>query len=394
MPPVWRWPAIVLGRCRSRPAGGTYRLPTWRWAAFALGAILAAVAAGCISQSPAPSSAPEPPLPSADELRQQLDDALEWTFRNRHLNLRDHAAWQILHGVLAFQRAFAVETEPGGKQLRAMEHLLGGGAMNGWTLEPGRVLDEATGRRGLRAILEQGTKTGQGHQDQWLHILAVCGYEPSQPIVVQGVRYTIADMVEQAQWDVPRNVQREYSWTVSALSAYLPSSAQWVAQDGKPWSLAELVAAETEQDLATAACGGTHRLIGLTVALSRHLAQGGRLEGAWAQADQKIKQGLADAQQYQNPDGSFSANYFRRGGKTADLAQDLGSSGHIFEFLSTALTDTQLREPWVGRAAAHLCRVFAATRDVPIECGALYHAAHGLVIYRERMYGRRTWAAG
>ena len=39
---------------------------------------------------------------------------------------------------------------------------------------------------------------------------------------------------------------------------------------------------------------------------------------------------------------------------------------------------------WVQRAAEHMCELFRNTRDVPLECGALYHAAHGLVLFRER----------
>ena len=77
-------------------------------------------------------------------------------------------------------------------------------------------------------------------------------------------------------------------------------------------------------------------------------------------------------------------------GSSPDLAQNLGTTGHILEFLALALTDEQLKEPWVRRAAANLCDLFRRTRNVPLECGALYHAAHGLVLYRSRMFGPRS----
>jgi hypothetical protein len=116
------------------------------------------------------------------------------------------------------------------------------------------------------------------------------------------------------------------------------------------------------------------------------------VEGIWAEADQVIQQAVADARRYQNPDGSFSTRYFASPGSSPDLAQNLGSTGHILEFLALSLADSELREPWVRRAAAYLCDLFRMTRDLPLECGALYHAAHGLVLYRERLFGARRYA--
>ncbi|MCH5373645.1 MAG: ADP-ribosylation factor-directed GTPase activating protein isoform b, partial [Planctomycetes bacterium] len=81
--------------------------------------------------------------------------------------------------------------------------------------------------------------------------------------------------------------------------------------------------------------------------------------------------------------------YFQRGGRDADLAQDLGVSGHVLEFVVLATSDQQLAEPWVKRAVMHLCELFRKTRSVPLECGALYHAAHGLALYRDRVFGPR-----
>ena len=52
----------------------------------------------------------------------------------------------------------------------------------------------------------------------------------------------------------------------------------------------------------------------------------------------------------------------------------------------------RLADPWVARATAYLCKLFRQTQDIALECGALYHAAHGLVLYRERVYGPRTYA--
>jgi hypothetical protein len=199
------------------------------------------------------------------------------------------------------------------------------------------------------------------------------------------------DYVGQVLWDVPRNVQQEYSWTLIGLTTYLPTDHTWTASDGKQWSIEQLVRIEAEHDLHSSACGGSHRLIGMTMALNRHLEQGGKIEGGWKLADQRIQDAIKTARAFQNPDGSFSINYFQRTGRSPDLAQNLGSTGHTLEFLTLAMTDEQLREPWVQRAALNLCEIFRKTRDYPLECGALYHAAHGLVLYRHRLFGPRTY---
>jgi hypothetical protein len=339
---------------------------------------------GCgVSHDTDPQSDSAPvELPTGDAVRRELDEVLEATFQ-RKLSLRQHAAWQILHGALAFGREFRVDRD--GESVSAVDYLLAGGQINGWTTEPGE--------RGLRARLEAGSKTGQGHADQWLAILAQCNLTPDQTIPVADRVYTMRDYVAQVQWDVPRNVQQEYSWTLIGLTTYLPAQATWEASDGQTWSIEKLMEMELDQDLNASACGGTHRLIGLTMALNRHLDQGGQLEGVWQRADEVIQRAIQKAQEFQNPDGSFSTNYLERPGRSPDLAKNLGTTGHVLEFLTLAMNDDQIREPWVTRAVMSLCDVFRKTRDIPLECGALYHAAHGLVLYRTRFFGARSYAA-
>ncbi|MFV1965844.1 MAG: ADP-ribosylation factor-directed GTPase activating protein isoform b [Pirellulaceae bacterium] len=346
-------------------------------------ACMTAILVGCgdpteSRRHPAPSIAE---LPASEVVQKELDGALEATFQ-RKLSLRQHAAWQILHGALAYGREFLVDRD--GELVSAVDHLLASGQIKGWTVEPGE--------RGLRARLEAGSKTGQGHADQWLAILAQCNLTPEQTIQVAGRTYTMRDYVSQVQWDIPRNVQREYSWTLIGLTTYLPADADWQAVDGQTWSIERLMEMELDQDLSASACGGTHRLIGLTMSLNRHLQQGGQIEGVWQRADQVIQDAIGKARKLQNPDGSFSTNYLERPGRSPDLAKNLGTTGHLLEFLTLAMNDTQIKEPWVTRAALNLCDVFRKTRDIPLECGALYHAAHGLVLYRTRFFGARRYA--
>lgn len=340
------------------------------------------VAAGC-APGPATNDVAAPPVPNSDALQVELDEVLQFTHAERDLSVDQHAAWQILHGALAFQRKFLVRHD--GQLVSAVDYILDGGSMKGWTVQ---VVTRPDGAQGLRAMLESGSQTGQGHNDQWLAVLAQCDLPLEEPIQVGDDTLTMQDFVAQVQWDVPRNLEREFSWTLIGLTHYLPTDSSWTASDGRVWSIERLVQIEAEQELAGSACGGTHRVIGLTMALDRHLAAGGELTLPWSTAEQVIASAIENAQRYQNSDGSFSTRYFQGPGSSPDLAQNLGTTGHILEFLALALSDEQLQQPWVRRAVAYLCELFRATRDVPLECGALYHAAHGLVLYRQRVFGQ------
>ncbi len=320
------------------------------------------------------ASAQQEPLPSEEELRQRVDGVLRTTL-NRHLDVNQHAAWQIIHGILGYGRALQVYDQ--GQLVPAVDWLLRGGQLRGWDLRPGE--------KGLEAVLGPGDRAGMGHEDQWLAVLAQLDLEWDDPIVVGGKTYKIGDLVTEAQWDVRDGM--EASWTLIGLSTYLPLDARWKAKDGKEWTIERLVAMEAKQDLNASACGGTHRLIGMNMALNRYLAEGGKLEGGWAAAQKVIDQAVAKAKQYQQPDGSFSASYFQRPARSPDIAVRIGTTGHTLEFLMFALTDKQVREPWVTRGVVALCKMLERTKSMPVECGALYHAIHGLQLYRMRRFG-------
>ncbi len=125
-------------------------------------------------------------------------------------------------------------------------------------------------------------------------------------------------------------------------------------------------------------------MIGVAMALEKRREEKAKISSTWLQADQLIRESAHRASHFQNADGSFSTNYFHRPGVSVDNAQVLATTGHTLEFLALALTPDELREPWVLKAADRLCQVLEDTKDLPLECGALYHAVHGLVIYRRK----------
>ncbi|HVX14706.1 MAG TPA: ADP-ribosylation factor-directed GTPase activating protein isoform b [Pirellulales bacterium] len=322
------------------------------------------------------SSSTELVVPDRDTLCKRVELVIEQNGR-RHMSPQVNNAWQIVHGMLAY--GYDLQLNDGGKLVGGIDWLFDGGQMRGWQLVPGE--------KGLKDIEEPGSKVGEGHDDQWLGYFAQCGVPHDAKIKVRSEEFTIDDMVKQSQWDVREGM--EATWTLMAFSVYLPLDTKWQARDGSEWSIERLLEMECKQDLASSTCGGTHRMYGIATTLNRHLNEGGKIEGIWLLADQKIKQAIDDAQVTQQPDGGFSTNYFSRSGMSPEIGLRINTTGHVLEFICLAASESQLQQPWVTRAVSFLCDLLEQTQDVPVECGGLYHAVHGLMLYRDRRCGAR-----
>jgi len=343
-------------------------------------AAVSLLVAGC-GESPPPS----PPLPPRADLCRRIDAVLAQARDTRRLDAAVHGAWQAVHGILAFGPAFPLAHD--GEVSPALDYLLGGGRMTGWQLRPGTP--------GVVAVVEEGSTMGQGHPDQWLGYLSQCGVAaegdglvgglPLETKLVVGGERTLGDLLAQVRHDIRPG--QECSWTLMALTAYLPIDAAWDAGDGRRWTTEDVVRMEAEADIFGAACGGAHRLYGLATAVNAFRAahpEGPPAGSGWAAAEEVLADCIDRARRFQQPDGSFSVEYFERPAASPDAFATLGATGHAFEVLSLVLDDETLAEPWVTRAAARLVTLLERTADVDVECGALYHAAHGLAIYRRR----------
>ncbi len=320
-------------------------------------------------------------LPNDAELKALLDNVLDFN-EQRYMNSVDHGAWQIMHGVLAYGYDCKIYHE--GKLYGALQWGLDGGPMDGFIFRPAA--------HGLDSILQPGTKRGQGHDDQWLAIMAQANAPLDAKIVVDGQTYTIADIVSETQWGIYEGA--EASWTLTGLNKYIINSLEdynktWKSRDGGDWSVARIVAMEAGFDLNNSACGGTHRLMSLNGALKKYISLGGQVQDGWLLTQDKINGAVQRFQEFQNPDGSFSTSYLIRPGNTTDIARRINTTGHTVEFLVQALPESRLREPWLVRGVVALCKMLQLTENLSVECGSLYHALHGLVIYRERLFGPR-----
>lgn len=330
----------------------------------------------------------EPQWLTGDALRDKIDAVLHSTRYERQMSLQQNAAWQIMHGVLAFGRGFEVldHDEP----VNVLDWVFAGRPMKGWTLTPTRA--------GLRAELEPG-RNGQGHEDQWLAIISQCEVSPDERIIVGSDEYTVKDLIRRTMYDCYDG--KESSWTLIALSQYLsPKDQTWTARDGETWSLGRLAGMEAgpsyndnawRSRIWNGACGGTHRLIGLAMALNRWQAAypERELTADWEAARDRVQWAAETAHTYQLANGAFSILFFERPANSRSIDEHLAATGHTLEFLSLALSKERLQQPWVEHAVEYLCDLLDRTRELDLECGALYHAAHGLVLYRQRVWGER-----
>lgn len=241
---------------------------------------------------------------------------------------------------------------------------------------------------GIEVATMPGSGVGQGHQDQFIAEMAQWGMPLDRPFTVKGTRYTFEDFVRNALARARIGGEQELSWTVLIAGQYYGPQHRWSNNAGQSLTVEDVLRFEINQPIADSpVCGGTHRLFGITWVYHLHRQMGGKKEGAWKDAADTITRYVQIAKGLQNPDGSLSTSYLKERGNVRDSQLQIASTGHVFEWLALALTDAQLREPWVQNAANALVLMVLEHSSEPIDGGALYHAAHGLSIYRARMWG-------
>lgn len=320
-----------------------------------------------------PVSAVAAPAASVDPLMAQLDQAIEVTSK-RYLTANVHSPWQIFHGVLALGRDFKLKL--GNERVAAYEWIAT--ADPRWDGQPWIVMT----RHGGKFHGYTRPYAFEGHPTQSLALLTNCDLPPEFEFKAGSRSVSVADMLLVSMQEV--NTREECTWVLWALVHYLKTSAAWTNQANEAWSIERLVQIETAAPVEGAACGGNHRLFALTKARDKHLRTGGKLQGVWFSADQRIRQYQETARALQNSDGTFSADFYKGPKFTKDLNGRLNHTGHTLEFLAYSLPPERLQEQWVRNAVNALTRDLIDNRKVAADCGPLYHSLHSLIIYRNR----------
>jgi hypothetical protein len=231
----------------------------------------------------------------------------------------------------------------------------------------------------------------QGHHGQLLAILAQARVRSDYPIKVDGREFTVADLI-----DVEKATcypKTELTFKLIGLQRYLDANAKWVNDQGMTWDFPTLVREELRQPVKTAACGGTHRLSGLALAVKKQRAAGLPVEGVYAEAERHVANHVNYAYRLQNGDGSFSTAWFNGPGDEPDVDRRLKTTGHILEWLMYASNEQQLTNYRTVRAVNYLTNVMYANRTRDWEAGPLGHAIHALLLYDRLVFEKYDQAA-
>ena len=324
-------------------------------------------------------TAPRPPVNQRfTRLKNRVTQTLA-AYQRRPLNSAQHTPWEVMHGFIAFGIPSKVRVGgPSGDPVNSIGWMNSGGRCKGQVML-------ATEDERLVAMRGVGV---QGHQAQYLAILAQCRVALNSPIQVEGKAFTVADLVEEEKMACLSGT--ELTFALIGLSHYLPTDAEWTARDGQTWSLERLVAEEIEQPIRGAPCGGTHRLFGLSYACQRRLRSTGTLDGHYVRADHFVR----DYQRFaltklQNSDGSFSTEWFKYpADREDDIDRKVQTTGHILEWLVGSLEQDQLYQSRIVSAVEFLSSALLREPSRDWKLGPLGHALHALTIYQERVWGK------
>jgi hypothetical protein len=326
-----------------------------------------------------PTPGPVPPTAApSDGIRQRIDLAVAQV-RARQLRT-DNGFWTVFHGILGLGPSVTLEDPLTGRKVNALDYIASGGKVPGLHFVPtADGLDVETG---------PGTFEKQGHQDQFIAEMVEWNVAPERKFKVDGKDHTFGDFLRFSKARASVKMNQELEWALVIVGTHYGTDAEWTNDFGEKLRYEDLVRAELNKDLDKAACGGTHLLFGLTWAYHLHRQKhGGEPEGVWKDVAERIATCKKKAREAQNADGTFSTDFFASRAEIPDINRRINTTGHVLEWLALAMTDEELKEPWVQGAANALAMLFLDNERTFLEGGGMYHAVHGLLIYTSRVYG-------
>ncbi len=335
---------------------------------------LAAADDGPAEGAKTPPAAPAPLDPRMANLR----DRLRWVlghYAQRKLNTSQHSAWEVMHMVIAYGvKSEVLDGGPAGEPQTAI----------GWlcfnrTFQGGRILTLDNGRP--IGVIGVGL---QGHSGQLLAILAQSHLRRDYPMHVAGRSFTVEDLIENEKFTCRSGT--ELTFKLIAAAHYLNTDATWKSEAGQTWSISRLVREEIRAPIQGAACGGTHRLMGLAYAVRKRRKEDKPLDGEFQRANQYLQDYHRYAFRLQNPDGSFSTQWLEYREARPDLERRLQTSGHILEWLVFSLSDEELRQAETVRAVEYLTDLLAERPERKWSIGPLGHGLHALALYDQRVF--------
>jgi hypothetical protein len=327
--------------------------------------------------APAPEEfTPPPPLTKQlIALRGRVRSVLSGYYK-RSLNSRDNDPWDVMHGMLAYGVQSKIhQGNPRGDLITSVGWLCYNKPCKGQTLMYVNPQGEVRAKYGVGL---------QGHLGQLLAMLAQCHVSADYPIHVGNKVFTVHDLIEsEKKTCYPKS---ELTFKLIALQHYIDLDDKWVNDQGIDWDMPRLIREELAQPIRGAACGGTHRLSGLSLAVKTRIRRGEPLDGEYGRAAEFVKKYQQYAFRLQNRDGSLSTSWFRGAGDEDDINRRIKTTGHILEWLCYSLSDEELRDQRTVRAVTYLANLMYSNYDNEWEVGPVNHATHALLLYDERVF--------
>ncbi len=322
------------------------------------------------ADSPITTEALPPLSKSQIRLRTKIRRVLAHYY-SRPLSTHDRSPWEVMHSLLAFEVNSKVAR--GGSRGEPVTAV-------GWL-----CFNQPCKRRTLMYVNDEGelrVRVGpalQGHRGQLLAMLAQSKVSKDYPMRVEGHELTVSDLIEmEKRTCFPRS---ELTFKLIGLVHYLPSDSQWVNDQGMEWDMQKLISEELRQPVRGAACGGTHRLGGLTLAYKKREQRGEPVDGEYLRAKRFVAKYQQYAYRMQNSDGSFSTEWFRGPGNEDSIDRKLKTTGHLLEWLLYTATEKELKYSRTTRATNYLANIMYSNRNKNWEAGPLGHAIHALLLY-------------
>lgn len=339
------------------------------------------IATNPAGSKPARSSPPTPPTEAAaPQAPQILDPAVALRASRVDATLRHYlthpesvtvrSPWAVMHAILPYGKQTTLLA--GSQQVNAIEWMCYNRICRTQTIF-------TPAGRSFRPNVGGGV---QGHQGQFLAILAQSSVPSSQPLHVGRLPFTVEDLVKYEM--ATCKPKTELTFKLIGLSYYLGTQQTWRSQDRQLWNIERLVGEEMAQPVNGAACGGTHRLMGLSFALRQRRSESQPLSGHFARADRYIKDYVNYTWSLQNPDGSFSTNWFESRGYDPDNERKVQTTGHMLEWLLYTCDQSNFQPQRAAAAVDYLMGQIYDHRDHAWPIGPRGHALRALGLYRAR----------
>ncbi|MEZ6120592.1 MAG: hypothetical protein R3C28_29000 [Pirellulaceae bacterium] len=304
-------------------------------------------------------------------------------YNQPYLNTGEHSCWSTLHAVLAQGPSAQIRIGSAeGRRVNAVQWLCS---------------NNPCFNRQLFSIDKQGRLRGnvgpgfQGHEGQFLAVLAQTLVPRTQKIVAQGRQFTVDDLIRSEMATCRDNT--ELTFKLIALSQYLDSDTQWTNDIGETWDIPRLIKNELAQPINGAACGGTHRIMAISYAALKRNYRNEPMTGEWWRANKYMEDYHDYAVTLQNRDGSFSSDWFKERTDWGDMDRQLQTTGHILEWLVFTLPDEELYSESTLRSVMFLTNLMTQNRFHEWELGPRAHAYRALTVFYNRVFGEREPAS-